>query len=106
LVLYKGISRKKTLKSKAASTDLLAISPLVSVSPGDFLGIFSGRLRYIDKKLAGVIQGPVQGLWLDCSEVKGRLNRMKVAKGGEQTNICLVWERVNKVKGKKTFCQY
>jgi hypothetical protein len=52
------------------------------------------------------IQGPVQGLWLDRSEVKGRLNRMKVAKAGEQTNVCLVWEGVNEVKGGKTFCQY
>ena len=106
LVSYEGISGKKTFAGKAASTDLLAVSPLVSVSPGDFLGIFSGRLRYTDKKLAGAIQGPVKGLWLDRSEVKGKLNRMKVAKAGEQTNVCLVWEGVNEVKGEKTFCQY
>ena len=48
-------------------------------------------------------EGPVQGLWLDRSEVKGKLNRMKVAKVGEQTNVCLVWEGVNEVKGEKTF---
>lgn len=59
LVSYKGISRKKTFASKAASTSLLAVSPLVSVSPRDFLGIFSRRLRYTDKKLVGAIQGPV-----------------------------------------------
>jgi hypothetical protein len=90
LVLYEGISRKKTFVGKAALTDLLAVSPLVSVSLRDFLGIFSRRLRYTDKKLAGAIQGPVQGLWLNCSEVKGKLNRIKVAKASEQTNVCLV----------------
>ena len=62
LVSYEGISRKKTFAGKAASTELLAVSPLVSVSPGDFLGIFSRRLRYTDKKLAGAIQGPIKGL--------------------------------------------
>jgi hypothetical protein len=42
LILYKGVSGKKTFSSKPASIELLAIAPLVSVSPGDFLGIFSG----------------------------------------------------------------
>jgi hypothetical protein len=106
MVPYEGISGKRTIGGKVASTKLLAVSPLVSVSPGDFLGIFSGRLRYTDKKRAGAIQGPVQGLWLDRSEVKGKLNRMKVAKASEQMNVCLVWEGVNEVKGEKTFCQY
>jgi hypothetical protein len=90
LVLYKGISGKKILNSKAALTDFLAVFPLVSVSPRDFFGIFSRRLQYTDKKLTGAIQGPVQGLWLDCSEVKGKLNRIKVAKASKQTNVCLV----------------
>ena len=31
---------------------------------------------------------------------------MKVAKSGEQTNVCLVWEGVNEVKGEKSFCHY
>ena len=66
---------------------------------------FLGDCNYTDK-LVGAIQGPVQGLWLDRSEVKGKLNKMKVAKASEQTNVCLVWEGVNKVKGEKTFCQY
>jgi len=74
MISYEGISGKKTFGGKSASTKLLAVSPLVSVSPGDFLGIFSGRLRYTDTKPAGAIQGPVQGLWLDRSEVKGKLH--------------------------------
>jgi hypothetical protein len=106
MIPYEGVSGKKTFGGKTPSAKLLAVSPLVSVSPGDFLGIFPGRLRYTDEKPARAIQGPVQGLYLDRSEVKGRLHRMKVAKAGEQTNVCLVWEGVNEVKGEKTFCQY
>jgi hypothetical protein len=90
IVLYKGISGKRTIGGKAALTKLLTVSLLVSVSLRDFLTIFSRRLRYTDKKQAEAIQGPVQGLWLDCSEVKGKLNRIKVVKAGEQTNVCLV----------------
>jgi hypothetical protein len=48
MIPYKGISRKKTFGGKPPSTKLLAISPLVSVSFGDFLGIFPGRLQYTD----------------------------------------------------------
>jgi hypothetical protein len=106
MIPYEGVSAKKTLGGKSPSAKLLAVSPLVSVSPGDFLGIFPGRLRYADEKPVGAIQGPVQGLWLDRSEVKGKLHWMKVAKAGEHTNVSLVWEGVNEVKGEKTFCQY
>ena len=106
MIPYEGISAKKTLSGKSPSAKLLAVSPLVSVSPGDFLGIFPGRLRYTDEKPAGAIQGPAPGLWLDRSEVKGKLHWMKVAKAGEETNVCLVWEGVNEVKGQKNFCQY
>ena len=45
-------------------------------------------------------------LWLERSEVKGKLHRMKVAKVKEQTNVCLVWEGVNEARREKTFCQY
>lgn len=105
MIPYEGVSGKKTLTGKSASANLVAVSPLVSVSPGDFLGIFPGKLRYTDEKPPGAIQGPVQGLWLDRSEVKGKLHWLKVAKAGERSNICLVWEGVNEVKDDKTFCQ-
>jgi hypothetical protein len=36
----------------------------------------------------------------------GKLNKMKVAKAGEMTNVCLAWEGVNELKGDKSFCQY
>lgn len=106
LIPYEGISAKKTLSGKSPSAKLLAVSPLVSVSPGDFLGIFPGRLRYTDEKPTGAIPGPAPSLWLDRSEVKGKLHWMKVAKAGEQTNVCLVWEGVNEARREKTFCQY
>ncbi|PVH67951.1 hypothetical protein DL98DRAFT_599957 [Cadophora sp. DSE1049] len=101
MIPYEGISEKKTFGGKSPLAKLLAVSPLVSVSPGDFLGVFPGRLRYTATKPTGAIQGPVQGLWLDRSEVKGKLHWMKAAKAGEQTNVCLVWEGVNEVKGEK-----
>lgn len=106
LIPYEGVSGKKTFSSKPASTELLAVAPLISVSPGDFLGIFSGQLRYVDEKPARAMKGPVQGLWLDYSKVPGNLSRMKVAKAGENTNVCLAWEGVNEVKGKMAACQY
>jgi hypothetical protein len=90
IIPYEGISKKKTFGGKSPLAKLLAVSPLVSVSPGDFLGIIPGRLRYTDTKPAGAIQGPTQGLWLDHSEVKGKLYWIKATKAGKQTNICLV----------------
>jgi hypothetical protein len=104
MIPYEGVSGKKTLTGKSASAKLVAVSPLVSVSPGDFLGI--GKLRYTDEKPPGAIQGHVQGLWLDRSEVKGKFHWVKTAREGESSNICLVWEGVNETKGDKTFCQY
>ena len=74
MVPHEGISAKRTVGSKPPSTKLLALSPLASISPGDFLGVFPGRLRYTDTMPAGAIHGPVPGLWLDLSEVKGKFH--------------------------------
>ena len=106
LVPYEGESDKKTFGNKAASSELLAVAPLVAVAPGDFLGIFPGRLRYTDQKPTRAIKGPVSNLWLDYSEVMGKLSKIKVAKTGQMTNVCLAWEGVNEKKGDKSFCQY
>ncbi|KAN0117099.1 hypothetical protein V8E51_003076 [Hyaloscypha variabilis] len=105
-VPYEGQSDKRTLSNKTASTELLAIAPLVAVAPGDFLGLFPGRLRYTDQKPTRAISGPVPNIWLDYSEAMGKLNKIKVAKAGEMTNVCLAWEGVNEVKGDRSFCQY
>jgi hypothetical protein len=106
LVPYEGQSAKRTFSNKAASTELLAVAPLVAAAPGDFLGLFPGRLRYTDQKPTRAISGPVPNLWLDYSEVMGKLNKIKVAKAGEMTNVCLAWEGVNEAKEDKSFCQY
>jgi hypothetical protein len=106
LVPYEGESGKRTLGSRSGSTQLLAVAPLVPILPGDFLGIFSGRLRYTDQKPPRSIPGPVPNLWLDYSIVMGKLGRMGLAKADEMANVCLAWEGVNEVKGETSFCQY
>ncbi|KFY80511.1 hypothetical protein V499_00635 [Pseudogymnoascus sp. VKM F-103] len=92
---YEGVSGKRVIGKKPASTKLLSICPLISVCPGDFLGIFAGKLRYLDSKPLRAIKGPIPRLWLDYSEFPSKLNQMRVAKPGESTNVCLAWEAVN-----------
>lgn len=106
LVPYEGKSGKRVMSNKAASTKMLAVSTLAVVMPGDFLGLFSGQLRYVDQRPAKAIKGPFPGFWLDYSETPGKLNQMRVAKAGEATNVCVAWEGVNEFKGEKSFCQY
>ena len=106
LVLYEGNSGKRTLSTQSNSVKLLAVAPLVPISPGDFLGIFSGRLRYIEEKSPRSIPGPVPNLWLEYSVVMGKLSKIRVAKVDEMTNVCLAWEGVNEVKGDKSNCQF
>jgi hypothetical protein len=36
----------------------------------------------------------------------GKLSKIKIAKGGETTNVCLAWEGVNEEKGDDCVCQY
>jgi hypothetical protein len=43
------------------STKLFPVPPLIFGAPGDFLGIFSGKLRYLDSKPLRAIDGPVLG---------------------------------------------
>lgn len=103
---YEGDSGKRTLGTRTSSTKLLTVALIVPILPSDFLGIFSGRLRYTDQKPPRSIPGPVLNLWLEYSEVMGKLGKMRVAKADEMTNICLAWEGVNEVKGEESFCQY
>jgi hypothetical protein len=88
------------------STILLSVSPLIFVAPGDFLGIFSGKLRYLDWKPLRAIEGPIPGLWLNYSDIPSKLNQIRVAKLDESMNVYLVWEGVNEAKGEKSFYQY
>jgi hypothetical protein len=104
LIPYKGESGRRTLGICASSTRLLAVAPLVPIVPGDFLGIFPGRLRYTNQKPPRSIPGPVAKLWLEYSVITGRLGKIRVAKADETTNVCLAWERVNEGNREKTFC--
>jgi hypothetical protein len=36
----------------------------------------------------------------------GKLNKIKVTKFGEVSNVCLAWEGVNEAEDDKSFCQY
>lgn len=94
LVHYKGKSAKKTFSGKTASSDLVAV------------GIFPGQIRYTEQKPPRAIGGPILNLRLDYSEVMRKLNRIKVAKVGDVSIVCLAWEGVNEVKGDTSYCQY
>jgi hypothetical protein len=87
-VPYKGKLDKRTFSNKTASTELLAVALLVAVALKDFFSIFLGRLRYTNQKLTRAIGRLVLNLWLDYLEVMGKLNKIKVAKAGEMTNVC------------------
>jgi len=41
-----------------------------------------------------------------ASTQKSDLNKIKVAKVGDVSNVCLAWEGVNEVKGDTSYCQY
>jgi hypothetical protein len=60
---------------------------LVLFAPGDFPGIFSGKLRYVDLKPSKAIRGPVLGLWLDNSDISGKLDQIKIAIPGEKKSV-------------------
>ena len=105
LVPYEGESEERTPGACSGSTELLAVAPLVPILPGDFLGIFSGRLRYTDQEPLRSILGLMLNLWLDYSVVMGKRGKIGVAKAQEPTNVCLAWEGVNEVKGEES-CQY
>ncbi|KAE8440415.1 hypothetical protein EG329_008016 [Mollisiaceae sp. DMI_Dod_QoI] len=106
LVPYDGESGKRVIGNKPASTKLLSVSTLAAAAPGDFLGLFPGKIRDVDRRPSNGIRSPFPGLWLDYSETPGKLNHMRVAKADEMTNVCLAWEGVNEIKGEKSFCQY
>ena len=105
-VRYEVESEKTYYRGKPAVSKRIAVCPIVPVAPGDFLGTFPGALRYSkqDQMSTSDVQGPVSGLWLDRSKVTGKLSHMKIAEVGEKTNVCLVWEGVNKVE-EGTFCE-
>ena len=97
--------------NKSSSISLIEESPNVwvacpttPVSPGDFLGILPGHLRYQNFQAGrGAIPGPCD-VWLDRSECVCPLQQMKITTSGENVNVALCWEAVNEEGG--SFCDY
>jgi hypothetical protein len=90
---------------KPTTCKCLAICPVAPISSGDFLGTFPGQIRYTSQVPKAAIEGPVSALWLDNSQVTGKLNQMRVAEAGDETNVCLAWEGVGEMEGQR-FCEY
>ena len=54
---------------------LINVFPIVPISPSDLLGIFSGKVRFLEGcNVAQSIAGPTPYLWLDYLQVIGTLN--------------------------------
>jgi hypothetical protein len=74
----------------------LAVCPIIPVFPGDFLGIYSGTIRFSENtSLSHTIPGPKEKLWLDYSQATGTLNQMQVSEPHDDANVHLRWEAVN-----------
>jgi hypothetical protein len=102
LISYEIKSREDV---KPATCKCLAICPAVYISSGDFLSTFPKRIHYTNQVPKAAIKGLVSALWLDNSQVTGKLNQMRVAEAGDETNVCLAWEGVNEMEGQR-FCEY
>lgn len=78
----------------------LYVCPIVTIHRGDYLGIFSGNMRYsvaADKTQA--VCGPTETLWLDYSQLTGVLNQMKVSPPNGFENVRLEWEIIESSVG-------
>lgn len=87
--------------------NFFSVCPIISVQEGDFLGVFSGKIRYSGHcNVIYGIPGPEKGLWLDYSTVTGALNLMGVSRPGDDSNVRLNWELINERKGEKRFLMW
>jgi hypothetical protein len=79
----------------------VAPCPVIPIQPGDFLGVMSGQLRYTPEvgRSDKAIQGPDSKLWLDFSEITGKLSCMRTAALGTEANVALTWKRYNDQHG-------
>ncbi|KAJ5712430.1 hypothetical protein N7493_008898 [Penicillium malachiteum] len=76
-------------------TSLLLCS-IIPVREGDFLGIFSGKIRFSETwSPPHGIRGRVNNLWLDYSQVTGTLNQMLVSETGGSTNVRIQWDLIH-----------
>jgi hypothetical protein len=87
--------------------NFFSVSPIISVQEGDFLGVFSGLIRYSEHcNVTYGVPGPEENLWLDYSTVTGALNLMSVSRPGEESNVRLDWELIGEQKGEKPFLMW
>lgn len=78
---------------KPRGNEGLMVCPITTLKPGDFLGIFSGEIRYSSSfNETHGIPGPQEKLWLDYSRITGALNLMQTTWPGQDSNVCLQWE--------------
>ncbi|KAG9230592.1 hypothetical protein BJ875DRAFT_150635 [Amylocarpus encephaloides] len=76
----------------------LSVCPIIPVLESDFLGIFSGTIRFSENvNINHSIPGLTRNLSLDYSQVTGTLNQMQVSKPDGDTNVRLEWEPVNEM---------
>ena len=61
----------------------------------------SGQLRYTSEvgRSDKAIQGPDSKLWLDFSEITGKLSYIRTAALGTEVNVALTWKRYNDQHG-------
>ncbi|KJZ70773.1 hypothetical protein HIM_09823 [Hirsutella minnesotensis 3608] len=76
--------------------NFLSVCPIITIQEGDFLGVFAGTIRYLEKKnsMYGIPghSANLENLWLDYSHVTGILNQMRVSPPNGDANVCLQWE--------------
>lgn len=81
----------------------ITVCSVVTIKPGDFLGIFSGEIRYTNSvSETHGIPGPEKKLWLDYSRTTGALNLMRVSLPGQDANVHLRWESYRPDKNSQT----
>ncbi|OQD72505.1 hypothetical protein PENDEC_c021G04478 [Penicillium decumbens] len=74
----------------------LLVCSIIPVHEGDFLGVFSGKIRFSETwSPTHGIRGPVDNLWLDYSQVTGTLNQMLVSETGGSTNVRIQWDLIH-----------
>ncbi|OAA33903.1 hypothetical protein BBO_09418 [Beauveria brongniartii RCEF 3172] len=73
---------------KPKGVEEIMVCPIITIEPGDFLGIFSGELRYSTNfDEAHGVPGPQANFWLDYSRVTGMLNLARVSLPDEVANF-------------------
>jgi hypothetical protein len=70
-----GTNKSFFISIRPGVDKLVSIFPIVPISLGDLLGIFSGKIRFSEHcNVVQSIMGPTTYLWLDYSQVMGTLN--------------------------------